>query len=191
VQTFSGQRLNVREDGTVDMSADDAEYLIRDGLDQARPKGCGRRLMTHNLNFVGCSKKPLVRAAEATTRQAEIGDLSPNTTPGPGVTCLSLTTAGSISPGEGLALRVPTPSAMESVSPVPSMATRTKFARRSNTALADAGCVSICLGTSVSAFLRLGVFADLNDPTGDHDHRPARPPAPGITRGWWRQLATR
>jgi predicted phage terminase large subunit-like protein len=31
VQTFSGRHLNVREDGTVDMSSDDAEYLIREG----------------------------------------------------------------------------------------------------------------------------------------------------------------
>jgi predicted phage terminase large subunit-like protein len=31
VQTFSGRHLNVGEDGTVDMSAEDAEYLIRDG----------------------------------------------------------------------------------------------------------------------------------------------------------------
>jgi hypothetical protein len=31
VQTFSGRHLNVREAGTVDMSSDDAEYLIREG----------------------------------------------------------------------------------------------------------------------------------------------------------------
>jgi len=31
VQTFSGQHLNVNEDGTVEMSADDAQYLIADG----------------------------------------------------------------------------------------------------------------------------------------------------------------
>ena len=31
VQTFSGRHLNVREDGTVDMSADDAEYFTGDG----------------------------------------------------------------------------------------------------------------------------------------------------------------
>jgi len=31
VQTFSGARLTVGEDGTVDMSAEDAEYLIREG----------------------------------------------------------------------------------------------------------------------------------------------------------------
>ena len=31
VQTFSGRHLNVGEDGTVDMSAEDAEYLIRGG----------------------------------------------------------------------------------------------------------------------------------------------------------------
>jgi hypothetical protein len=28
VQTFSGRHLNVKEDGTVEMSADDAQYLI-------------------------------------------------------------------------------------------------------------------------------------------------------------------
>ena len=28
VQTFSGRHLNVNEDGTVEMSADDAQYLI-------------------------------------------------------------------------------------------------------------------------------------------------------------------
>jgi hypothetical protein len=31
VQTFSGRHLNVGEDRTLDMSAEDAEYLIRDG----------------------------------------------------------------------------------------------------------------------------------------------------------------
>ena len=31
VQTYSGRYLNIREDGTVVMSAEDAEYLIRDG----------------------------------------------------------------------------------------------------------------------------------------------------------------
>ena len=31
VQTYSGRHLNVREDGTVDMSAEDAEAFIRDG----------------------------------------------------------------------------------------------------------------------------------------------------------------
>jgi hypothetical protein len=31
VQTFSGRHLNVGEDGTVDVSAEDAEYFIRDG----------------------------------------------------------------------------------------------------------------------------------------------------------------
>jgi hypothetical protein len=31
VQTYSGRQLNVRQDGTVDMSAEDAEYLIRGG----------------------------------------------------------------------------------------------------------------------------------------------------------------
>jgi len=34
VQTFSGRHLNVGEDGTVDMSAEDAEYFIRDGWAQ-------------------------------------------------------------------------------------------------------------------------------------------------------------
>jgi hypothetical protein len=41
VQTFSGQRLNVREDGTVDMSADDAEYLIRDGWTKLAQRDAG------------------------------------------------------------------------------------------------------------------------------------------------------
>jgi hypothetical protein len=41
VQTFSGRRLNVREDGTVDMSSDDAEYLIRDGWTKlAKTESC-------------------------------------------------------------------------------------------------------------------------------------------------------
>jgi hypothetical protein len=31
VQTYSGRHLNIREDGTVDMSAEDAEYLTRNG----------------------------------------------------------------------------------------------------------------------------------------------------------------
>jgi len=31
VQTYSGRHLIVREDGTVDMSAEDAEAFIRDG----------------------------------------------------------------------------------------------------------------------------------------------------------------
>jgi len=31
VQTYSGRHLNIREDGTVVMSAEDAGYLIRDG----------------------------------------------------------------------------------------------------------------------------------------------------------------
>jgi len=31
VYTFSGRSLAVREDGTVEMSAEDAQYLIRDG----------------------------------------------------------------------------------------------------------------------------------------------------------------
>jgi hypothetical protein len=41
VQTFSGQRLNVREDGTVNMSADDAEYLIRDGWTKLAQRDAG------------------------------------------------------------------------------------------------------------------------------------------------------
>ena len=36
VQTFSGRHINVSPDGTIEMSADDAQYLIRAGLDQAR-----------------------------------------------------------------------------------------------------------------------------------------------------------
>jgi hypothetical protein len=31
VQTYSGQRLTVREDGTIEVSAEDAEYCIRAG----------------------------------------------------------------------------------------------------------------------------------------------------------------
>jgi hypothetical protein len=31
VETYSGRHLNIREDGTIDMSAEDAEYLIRNG----------------------------------------------------------------------------------------------------------------------------------------------------------------
>jgi len=31
VQTFSGRHINVSPDGTVEMSADDAQYLIRAG----------------------------------------------------------------------------------------------------------------------------------------------------------------
>jgi hypothetical protein len=31
VQTFSGRHINVGPDGTIEMSADDAKYLIRDG----------------------------------------------------------------------------------------------------------------------------------------------------------------
>jgi hypothetical protein len=31
VQAYSGQHLTVREDGTIEMSAEDAEYHIRDG----------------------------------------------------------------------------------------------------------------------------------------------------------------
>ena len=31
VQTYSGQRLTVREDGTIEVSAEDAEYYIRAG----------------------------------------------------------------------------------------------------------------------------------------------------------------
>jgi hypothetical protein len=31
VQTFSGRHINVGPSGTVEMSADDAQYLIRDG----------------------------------------------------------------------------------------------------------------------------------------------------------------
>jgi hypothetical protein len=31
VQTFSGKQLTVPEDGTIEMSAEDAEYYIRDG----------------------------------------------------------------------------------------------------------------------------------------------------------------
>src|SRR5205823_14051823 len=31
VQTYSGQRLTVREDGTIEVSAEDAEYYVRDG----------------------------------------------------------------------------------------------------------------------------------------------------------------
>ena len=31
VQTFSGRHINVGPDGTVEMSAEDAQYLIRDG----------------------------------------------------------------------------------------------------------------------------------------------------------------
>ena len=31
VQTFSGRHINVSPDGTIEMSADDAQYLIREG----------------------------------------------------------------------------------------------------------------------------------------------------------------
>jgi hypothetical protein len=31
VQTFSGRHINVGLDGTIEMSADDAQYYIRDG----------------------------------------------------------------------------------------------------------------------------------------------------------------
>jgi len=36
VQTFSGRHLKVKEDGTVEMSAEDATYLIPRGFIQAR-----------------------------------------------------------------------------------------------------------------------------------------------------------
>ena len=36
VQTFSGRHINLSPDGTIEMSADDAQYLIRAGSDQAR-----------------------------------------------------------------------------------------------------------------------------------------------------------
>jgi hypothetical protein len=31
VQTFSGRQINVGLDGTIEMSADDAQYYVRDG----------------------------------------------------------------------------------------------------------------------------------------------------------------
>jgi hypothetical protein len=40
VQTFSGRHLNIGPDGTVEMSAEDAKYLIRDGWTKLAEWSC-------------------------------------------------------------------------------------------------------------------------------------------------------
>ena len=40
VQTFSGRHLNIGPDGTVEMSAEDAKFLIRDGWTKLAEWSC-------------------------------------------------------------------------------------------------------------------------------------------------------
>jgi hypothetical protein len=41
VQTFSGRHINVSPDGTIEMSADDAQYMIRQGWTKLAASGYG------------------------------------------------------------------------------------------------------------------------------------------------------